>query len=66
MTFKKNSTPKKIFFRLPFLGVLSLQIHNELKSFFHKHTDDKASVCIADTLSKVEEKSRFKNRLPHY
>ena len=32
-----------------------MQICNELKSFLHKHTDDKASVCIIDTLSKIEK-----------
>ena len=38
---KKDSTPKKIFICLPFLGVSSLQIRNELKAFLRKHTDDK-------------------------
>ena len=43
-------TPKKIFFRLPFLGALSLQVGNELKFFLCKHTDDRSSVYIVDTL----------------
>ena len=30
---KKDSTSKKIFIRLPFLGALLLQIRNELKPF---------------------------------
>ena len=50
---EKVSNPKKIFIRLPFLGALSLQIRNEMKSFLRKHTNDKALVYVVDILSKV-------------
>ena len=59
---KKDPTPKKILICLPFLGALSVQICNELKSFFHIHTDDKASVYIVDALSKIGENFRFKDK----
>ena len=59
---KKDFTTKKIFIRLPFLGALSLQIRNELKSFLCKHTVDKASVYIIDTLSKIGENFRFQDK----
>ena len=61
---KKDPTPKKILIRLPFLGVLSVQICNELKSFLHKHTDDKASVYIVDALSEIGENFRFTDKQP--
>ena len=61
---KKDSTQKKILIRLPFFGALSVQIRNELKSFFHKHTDDKASLYIVDALSKIGENFRFKDKQP--
>ena len=44
---KKDSTQKKILICLLFLSALSVQIRNELKSFLHKHTDDKASLNIS-------------------
>ena len=49
---------------MPFLGALSVQIRNELKSFLHKHTDEKVSVYIVDTLSKTGEIFRFKDKQP--
>ena len=49
---------------MPFLGALSVQIRNELKSFLHKYTDDKASLYIVDALSKIGENFRFKNKQP--
>ena len=61
---KKDSTQKKIFIRLAFLGALSVQIRNELKSFLHKHTDDKVSLYIVDALSKIGENFRFKDKQP--
>ena len=61
---KKDPTQKKILIRLPFLSALSLQIRNELKSFLHKHTDDKASLYIVDALSKIGENFRFKDKQP--
>ena len=48
---KKDPTQKKILIRLPFLGALCVQICNDLKSFFHKHTDDKASLYIVDAVA---------------
>ena len=56
--------PKEIFFRLPFLGTLFLQIQNELKFFIHKHANDKASVHIIDTFPKNEDNFHLKNRQP--
>ena len=47
---KKNSTSKKIFIRLRFLGALWMQICNEQKFFIRKSTDDKTSVYIVDTI----------------
>ena len=59
---KKYSTPEKIFIRLPFLGALSLQIRNVLKSFLRKQTNDKAPVYIVDAFSKIGENFRFKDK----
>ena len=59
---KKDPTQKKILIRLSFLGALSVQIRNELKSFLHKHTNDKASLYIVDALSKIGENFRFKDK----
>ena len=61
---KKDPTQKKILIRLSFLGALSVQIRNELKSFLHKHTDDKASLYIVVALSKIGESFRFKDKQP--
>ena len=61
---KKDPTPKKILIRLSFLGALSVQIRNELKSFFDKLTDGKASVYIVNALSKIGENFRFKDKQP--
>ena len=61
---KKDPTPKKILIRLPFLDASSVQIRNELKSFLHKHTDDRASVYIVDALSKIGENFRLKDKQP--
>ena len=61
---KKDPTQKKILIRLPFLGALSVQNRNEMKSFLHKHTDDKVSVYIVDALSKIGENFRFKYKQP--
>ena len=61
---KKNPTQKKILIRLPFLGALSGQVCNELKSFLHKHTDDKASLYIVDALLKIGENFRYKDKQP--
>ena len=47
-----------------FLGVLSVQIRNELKSFLHKHTDDKVSLYIVDALLEIGENFRFKDKQP--
>ena len=55
---------KKILIRLLFLGALSIQIGNKLKSFLHKHTDDRVSVYIVDALSKIGENFRFKDKQP--
>ena len=49
---------------MPFLGPLSVQIRNELKSFLHKHTDDEASLYIVDALPKIGENFRFKDKQP--
>ena len=49
---------------MPFLGALSVQICNDLKSFLYKHTDDKASLYIVDALSKIGENFRFKDKQP--
>ena len=57
----KDPTPKKILIHLLFLGALSIQFRNELKSFLHKHMDDKASVYIVDAFSKIGENFRFKD-----
>ena len=59
---KQDSTQKKILIRLSFLGALSVQIRNELKSFLHKLTDDKVSLYIVDALSKIGENFRFKDK----
>ena len=59
---EKDPTQKKILILLPFLGALSVQIRNELKSFLLKHTDDKASLYIVDALSKIGENFRFKDK----
>ena len=61
---KKDPTQKKNLIRLPFLDALSVQIRNELKSFLHKHTDDKASLYIVDALSKIGKNFRFKDKQP--
>ena len=61
---KKNPTPKKVFIRKLFLGDLSVQIHDEPKSFLFKHPDDKASVYIVNALSKIEENFCFKDKQP--
>ena len=66
---KKDPTPKKVFicllcFIIANLGALSLQICNELKAFLCKHTDDKASVYIIGTLSKIGENFCFKDWQP--
>ena len=61
---KKHSTFKKIFIHLPFWGALSLQIRNEQKALLHKYMDDKTSVYIVNTLSKIEKNFRFKDRRP--
>ena len=49
---------------MPFLGALSVQIRYELKSFLHKHADDKASVYVVDALLKIGENFRFKDKQP--
>ena len=46
------------------LNNLSVQIRNKLKSFLHKHMDDKVSLYIVDALSKIGENSRFKDKQP--
>ena len=61
---KKSPLKKKILICLTFLAALSVQIRNELKSFLHKHTDDKASLYIVDALSKIGENFRFKDKQP--
>ena len=44
------------------MPALSVQITNDLKSFLHKHTDDKASDYIVDALSKITENFPFKHK----
>ena len=41
-----------------------MKVRNELKSFLHKHTVDKASLYIVDALSKIGENFHFKNKQP--
>ena len=41
-----------------------MKIRNELKSFLHKHTDDKASLYIVDALSKTKENFRLQDKQP--
>ena len=61
---KKIPLKKRFSFVYRFLGALSVQIRNELKSFIHKHTDDKASLYIVDALSKIGENFLFKDKQP--
>ena len=61
---QKDSTCKEIFIRLPFLGNLSLHIHNKLKTFLCKHTNDKASVYTAYNISKIGKNFCFNNQQP--
>ena len=52
---KKDPTQKKILIRLPFLGALSVQIRNKLKSFLHKRTDDKVHLTSMMLFQRLEK-----------
>ena len=64
----KSKKRKKIYICIAALKlslkILSMKIRNELKSFLHKHTYDKASLYIVDALSKIGENFRFKDKQP--
>ena len=62
---KKKIIPlQKRFSFVAVFGCLIRTKLNELKSFLHKHTDDKASVYIVAALSKIGDNFHFKDKQP--